>query len=116
MQKSKKEEEKPDISDPSEWISKELENISNKYDSIRGLIIKQDVSIEQLPAKYRKMDPVKYSRAEQEKQFFPNECLTVVRRIMVFCTNAYYDRKDTLISHLPVNNQPPVQPQMVPPH
>jgi hypothetical protein len=91
-----------------------MQILSDKYDGIRILIMKQSVNLEHLSAKYHKMPPALYNRKAQEEELFPNECLTVVRKIMVFCTNAYNDRKQQLISHLPNSPSPQqVNPQMV---
>jgi hypothetical protein len=108
--KEKEEAFPVDTSNPSEWISHDLQVISDKYDAIRILIMAQDVKPERLPAEYRKKEAALYSRKTQEEQFFPNEALTVIRKIMVFCTNAYYEIMDDLISHLPVSSSAP-QPQ-----
>jgi hypothetical protein len=114
LTKKQSEEANVDTTNPSEWISKDMQILSDKYDGIRVLIMKQDVKLEQLSSKYRTVPEALYSREAQEKELFPNECLTVVRKIMVFCTNAYNDRKQQLISHLPnspsqsVSQQPAV--------
>lgn len=113
LDRSKKPDD-PDLNttNPSEWISKEMQILSDKYDGIRVLIMKQSVNLENLSSKYRKMPPALWNRKTQEEELFPNECLTVVRKIMVFCTNAYNDRKQQLISHLPdSHSQHPVNPQ-----
>lgn len=110
--KPKEEEDDLDTTNPSEWISKELQVMSDQYDAIRILIVGQDTKSERLAESYLKREPASFRRLEQEKEVFPNECLSVVRKIMVFCTNAYYEIKDDLISHLPVSN--PIPQQMGP--
>jgi hypothetical protein len=100
-----------DTTNPSEWISHDLQVMGDKYDGIRILIYRQDTKAERLAQSYGKLDPALISRAKQEAEFFPNEVLTVVKKINVFCTNSYDSIMDGLISHLPVSNSSP-QPQM----
>ena len=110
--KNKDDEDLPiDSTNPSEWISHDLQVISDKYDAIRILIFAQDRPTEKLAAFYNTKNSALYRRGEQEAQFFPNEALTIIRKINVFCTNAYYEIMDDLISHLPVSNVPSPQPQ-----
>jgi hypothetical protein len=113
MLKKKDEDDLPiDSTNPSEWISHDLQIISDLYDGIRILIKKQDVRIEQLPISYRKMDPALYSRAAKEKEFFPTEALGIIKKIVTFSTTCYYELMDDLISHLPVSPPQPQTPQM----
>ena len=47
---------------PTEWIAKELQVMSDKYDGIRAFIMEQNVAAEQLPSSYSKMPIALYSR------------------------------------------------------
>jgi hypothetical protein len=100
----KQSEEEEDLEDlqlnPTEWISKELQIMSDKYDAIRGLIYGQEVALEKLPSTYSKMPRALSGREKQEMEFFPTECLNVVQKIMVFCNNSYYTQLDRLMGHL----------------
>jgi hypothetical protein len=100
----KQSEEEEDLEDlqlnPTEWISKELQIMSDKYDAIRGLIYGQEVALEKLPTTYSKMPRALSGREKQEMEFFPTECLNVIQKIMVFCNNSYYTQLDRLMGHL----------------
>jgi len=87
-------------SNPAEWISKELQKMSDSFDGIRGLVILQNVEPSDLPEAYKNKNPVLYSRLHQEMEFFPNEALEVIRKLTVFSNNAYQDRKGFLINCL----------------
>jgi hypothetical protein len=110
-QKKKDSEEDRISENPLDWITQKTQVMSDKYDAIVGLIMIQDARKEQLPTKYGKKFPELYSRCEQEKKFFPTECLNVVRDIMIFCNNCYMTWRMELVHAVELSKSPPATNQ-----